>query len=323
MAGAYTLSAEELQTLASLFHARCYLYTLFHKAFGGEPNDALVQILSSSSTDEIAAVYSAESVTMEGFRNFLKGLRTHNREDLVDTLRDEYTYTFLGPKKLPALPFESAYRTGDPSDFQENTVLVREIYRSENLDLNTIAMVPYDHISTMCSFMALMAGKTVENMSVKAAEKTADAAAETTTETTDATAETTTKETAESASGMLQQDGLESVDTLIELLRKQQFFLRNHMLSWIPVYSRMLRSSPKASLYPQLAEALTEFIRLDEIFLGEAAYSLKDLTQNGTSVKTALRSMRSLIDKQITIKESLKEIDKLRLHNLEEHELIY
>ncbi|MEC4271914.1 molecular chaperone TorD family protein [Adlercreutzia sp. R25] len=57
-----------------------------------------------------------------------------------------------------------------------------------------------------------------------------------------------------------------------ELLRRQERFLTEHMLNWLPLFAESARRSKTAVLYPQMAEALSEFAKVDAVLLSEVAY---------------------------------------------------
>ena len=140
----------------ALLIARTYMYTLFHKALGGEPASELIAHLTSDVTLNVTDEY-AQDETMRGLQAFLCTLGETDRDQTVDAARDEYTRTFVGPAMLPALPLESPYVTHDAAVFQENTLAVREQYRAHGLLPKRCLKLPDDHVALMCDFMARLA----------------------------------------------------------------------------------------------------------------------------------------------------------------------
>ncbi len=141
----------------ALLIARTYMYTLFHKALGGEPTQELIERLTDDVAFDVVDEY-AQDETMAGLRGFLRSLGEADKARTVDAARDECTRTFVGPAMLPALPLESPYVTHDAAVFQENTLAVRACYRAHGLLPKRYLKLPDDHVALMCDFMAHLAG---------------------------------------------------------------------------------------------------------------------------------------------------------------------
>lgn len=140
--------------LEALLLCREYLYALFHRLFGGTPDEAMVALVLSETTRDVVDEFSGDDPSMRGLGRFLADLdECVDRAVLLDSARDEYTRLFIGPGELPCQPMESPYLTHEPSVFQENTLAVRAIYREHGLQLARLMRVPDDHIATMCGFM--------------------------------------------------------------------------------------------------------------------------------------------------------------------------
>ena len=141
--------------LEALLLSRAYLYTLFHKLFGGTPDAAMVTCVLSETTRDVVEEYAGDDPSMKGLGRFLENLgECVDGAVLTDQARDEYTRLFIGPGELPCQPMESPYRTKDAAVFQENTLAVRAIFREHGLQLARLMRIPDDHIATMCGFMA-------------------------------------------------------------------------------------------------------------------------------------------------------------------------
>ena len=217
-------------SLEALLLSRTYLYTLFHKLFGGTPTRELVDELLGEATDDAAGEYAADDETLRGLGGFLAELRAKDRESLLDAVRDEYTRALVGPAMLPAEPYASVNITHDPAVFQEGTVRVREAYRKAGWVPRALLRVPDDHVSLLCDFAA------------KRAENSLAAFRE---------------------------------GRFVEFshgLRAHKAFSDAYLSSWLPSYAKALRYSKTAVLYPQLAESLAAFVRVDGVFMDEAAY---------------------------------------------------
>lgn len=151
-----TTSIDALQFKALLI-ARAYVYEAFHHLCGGTPNSELLEALSSNVSQDIFEEY-ASSEEILALRDLLKAygeMDAQASESFLDKAKDEYTRVFIGPMALPASPYESPY-TGshDMALLQENTLVVRSIYRENGLEPKRLHAVPDDHIAFMCSFMA-------------------------------------------------------------------------------------------------------------------------------------------------------------------------
>lgn len=141
--------------LEALLLSRAYLYTLFHKLFGGTPDAAMVACVLSKTMRDVVEEYAGDDPSMKGLGRFLENLgECVDGAVLTEQARDEYTRLFIGPGELPCQPMESPYRTKDAAVFQENTLAVRAIFRKRGLQLARLMRIPDDHIATMCGFMA-------------------------------------------------------------------------------------------------------------------------------------------------------------------------
>ena len=151
-----TRSADAL-ALEALLVSRAHLYLLFHAALGGVPTAELIEALLSQATMDAVEEYAEDNPSMAGFVRFLQDLAAQDASALLEAAADEYTRVFVGPAALPASPYESPY-TGkhDMSLFQANTLVVRNIFREQGLQVRHLMRVPDDHVSLMCDFMAKM-----------------------------------------------------------------------------------------------------------------------------------------------------------------------
>ena len=141
--------------LEALLVARTYLYTLFHKTFGGEPNADLLDILTNDTTAAVLDEYADDNKILAALKEFLTRLRRGDETDMLESIKNEYTRTFVGPMVLPASPYESPYRTMEATLFQENTLVVRQIFRDQGFLPKAYQHVPDDHVALMCHFAAL------------------------------------------------------------------------------------------------------------------------------------------------------------------------
>ena len=65
---------EEMDSCRKILSARAYLYLLFHKLYGGEPTEELMEVLGGSDTSEALGIFSQEDETIEKCQGFLERL---------------------------------------------------------------------------------------------------------------------------------------------------------------------------------------------------------------------------------------------------------
>ncbi|WP_165247033.1 TorD/DmsD family molecular chaperone [Adlercreutzia sp. ZJ141] len=161
--------------LEALLLSRAYLYTLFHKLLGGTPDAAMLTVLLSADTADAVEEFTGDNISMQGLGRFLCDLRECvDAQVLLDAARDEYTRLFIGPEALPCQPIESPYLTHELADFQENTIVVRRIYRDHGFELARLMRIPDDHIATMCDFMARLSESSLDSLREGSLEKLAE-----------------------------------------------------------------------------------------------------------------------------------------------------
>ena len=224
---------DELQ-LEALLLSRSYLYTLFHKLFGGAPDQELIEALVSDTSLDVLEEFAAESNELEALGVFLAALRADDCADLGDRAHDEYTRVFIGPAALPASPYESPY-TGahDMSVFQENTLAVRAAYHAQGLRVRREQAVPDDHVALLSAFMAEQAKR---SLAALREGRLADLA------------------------GQLREQQAFAQAHLASWLAIYAKSVRNS------------KAGASAVLYPQMLEGLDAFVRADLEFLTESAY---------------------------------------------------
>lgn len=268
--------------LQALLSARTYLYTLFHKLFGGTPDEALLDTVLDSMTADVVDEYAEDSEAMKALLGFLDELRAQDRETLLDRAKDEYTRVFVGPGALPASPYESPY-TGahDMGVFQENTLAVRAWYRERGFQVRRLQAVPDDHVSTMCAFMARMGARSLECL--MAGDDAALAAG----------------------------------------LRDQASFVCGHLAGWVGVFAESVRNSKAGSaavLYPQMLEALDIFVKLDAVFLDEAAFWAEgDGSDEGAAGAGA---QRELAPELRGLAKAIESLEAIRPFGIQDNELV-
>lgn len=229
-----TEQMQDVLQLEALTLSRAYLYTLFHKLFGGAPDEDVLDALLGPVTADVVDEFSAASEELQAFGGFLESLRDVVRAGLLDNAKDEYTRVFVGPLALPASPYESPY-TGahDMATFQQNTLDVRAIYRSCNLRVRREQAVPDDHVALMCAFAAEVSKRALKAL------RSGDY---------------------DGFSALLREQHSFATAHLANWLGVYATSVRNS------------KAGSQAVMYPQLLEALDAFVRSDVEFLAESAY---------------------------------------------------
>ena len=85
-------------------------------------------------------------------------LGTTGLAGVFDDLASDYTRLFIGPGKVLAIPWESAYFNDERLLFQVQSSQVRAWYRRFGLEAATNGCEPEDHIGLELAFMAHLAG---------------------------------------------------------------------------------------------------------------------------------------------------------------------
>ncbi|MEC4177008.1 molecular chaperone TorD family protein [Adlercreutzia sp. R7] len=148
--------------------ARRYLYALFQSVFGGEPSAEAIALWRAPVTREAAAVAGVDADAM----------LTALEELDAETLQRAYLRHFVGPGKIPVLPWESAIVGNERVLFQRPTLEVRRSYRAAGFAPVEGHHVADDHLSLELGFMALLAGRAFEGAEQKDEEAQEAALAE-------------------------------------------------------------------------------------------------------------------------------------------------
>ncbi len=223
------LTQETKEALEVILSNRRFLYLLFHKVFGREPDQAFLKILSSEETSQAFGLLSEQPEdTMERAAAFVCNLKEKSQDtDYLHQIRYEYMRLFVGPEKLAAPPWESVYRSKQGLLFQESTLTIREIYRKQGLLPEGYPHVADDSLALELDFMARMADRSCLAL------------------------------------------GECRYDDLRESLAVQESFLRVHMLFWIPKLLEKMTDSVFKLFYPQMTKILLAFLEKDQELIKE------------------------------------------------------
>lgn len=138
---------------------RLFLYTLLQRAFAAGPDDEFVeQLLDEHTRAEVLLLDSSREDEGEYF-DILAAIESEKRAMVYCR---EYEKLIIGPDKPLVPPWESVYVSGEPLLFQGSTLAVRQMYRKAGFRAAGYPHEADDHVATELSFIAKLAGQTVE-----------------------------------------------------------------------------------------------------------------------------------------------------------------
>lgn len=147
--------------------AREYAYRLFAILLREELAAPTLGVLKDPDTFRRLSYFETAGSGADGARAGYRAALDEVREacsriEDVEPVRDEYTRLFLGPNKLEAPPWESAYLGKGHVIMQPSTLEVRSCYLSEGLLPGGYPSVADDHVAIELDFMARVSGKMLE-----------------------------------------------------------------------------------------------------------------------------------------------------------------
>ncbi|EHQ88541.1 TorD/DmsD family molecular chaperone [Desulfosporosinus youngiae] len=136
MGGDFTLDSMEVQKsippdsegVLALIELRAYAYDVLRRTFALEPSQEYL-VLMKDTIEQFPFASESEDIR-KGIEAVHESLNrsTEIRDDDRDELHWDYTRMFIGPHKLAAPPWESAYANEGRLLFQKETLEVREAY---------------------------------------------------------------------------------------------------------------------------------------------------------------------------------------------------
>lgn len=154
------------EKIKELNMARAYGYMFLKRAFYIEPT---MEYISALSKDE----YLESFPFRDENNNINKGLeevelylsqKDITSEEEYNKIHWDYTRMFIGPRELPAPPWESSYLNEDKLLFQEETLQVRRSYLKYNFIPENYPYEADDHIALELDFMYRLSVKLDEAM---------------------------------------------------------------------------------------------------------------------------------------------------------------
>lgn len=95
-------------------------------------------------------------------KNFLKEVSADDMSAVYRDINIEYTRLFLGPRHLPAPPYESVYRSPQRLMMQDSTMEVRSIYSKNGFRVVRLNQEPDDSIGIELEFMCALSSESIK-----------------------------------------------------------------------------------------------------------------------------------------------------------------
>ena len=282
----------ETLQVEALLLSRTYLYTLFHKVLGGAPTGELLEIIAGETTSDVLDEYADDSPSLAGAAAFFKNL-CGAEPQAAEAFAHEVTGEFNRLFVGPGRP--EAFPIESPYRTGEAT------YFQENTvavrgEYRAFGLEPKRAGHVPDDHISLLCACMAELAG-------------------------------HSLASLRNRD----YAGLAGSLREQELFAAQH-LSWLWDFAQAARRGKTARLYPQVVEALAEFVQVDRTFMGEAALwaeglassgsqgapDLADFSAEATAEKPAVEKPEAFA----RVERELERLRALRLVWLEENELV-
>lgn len=146
------LAIEELHPLNEV---RLLFYDLLRRAFLKEPSSDFLDLIDKTIVKTDVPFMEESELIAEGIKQIRDYCVTNDitSESVHSNLHWDYTRLFIGPYKLPAPPWESAYRNKERLLFQEETLEVRRAYMKYSFLPVEFRSEADDHLGLELDFM--------------------------------------------------------------------------------------------------------------------------------------------------------------------------
>ncbi|MBE3598445.1 MAG: molecular chaperone TorD family protein [Limnochordaceae bacterium] len=224
-----------------MLQARLAAYQLLSQVFLDEPDPRWLRGLAQSRALRAFPLARANAEVEQGTAlaaGYLEQPESLSEEGL-DRLRWDYTRLFIGPARLPAPPWESAYLTEERLLFAEPTLAVRRAYLQYALVPRHFPHEADDHVGLELEFMARLAELSLERFGRSSRKRDPEAA------------------------------GATAGAPYPQLLHDQQRFLREHLMRWIPRFTLDVEKAASTDFYRGMAMVLRGSLTVDRALLHE------------------------------------------------------
>lgn len=143
------------EDVKALLEARSYAYDVLRSVFLEEPTKDFLRALKEKDVLNNFPFIQEDDLLREGIEEADRDLKEDNlsEEEKFDSLHWDYTRMFIGPAKLIAPPWQTAYLTEERLLFQEETLEVRHRYLAYNFLPPNYPHEADDHIGYMLDFL--------------------------------------------------------------------------------------------------------------------------------------------------------------------------
>ncbi len=160
------MNKESLESIQLLLETRIFAYDLLRRTFLEEPSKEFLGIITEKGFIESFPFIEEDEEIREGVNKVATFFQEHDltSEEEYDSLHWDYTRMFIGPDKLPAPLWESAYLNKDRLLFQEQTLMVRQAYLKYQFLPKYFRQEADDHLGLELDFMYQLSNQALERL---------------------------------------------------------------------------------------------------------------------------------------------------------------
>lgn len=157
------MTSNSVQPIDSGLAYRFSIYDLLRRLFLWEvPLELFIDLVKAAKGGSDGDCFYSARQPEAVLQDYLKGLP---EEKLVEIHREahiEYTRLFIGPRHLPAPPYESVYRSPEHLMMRDETIDVRRTYANNGFQVRRINQEPDDMVGIELEFMSAMSNMSVD-----------------------------------------------------------------------------------------------------------------------------------------------------------------
>jgi len=145
--------------LADVLAYRCTFYDLLRRVFLWEfPLELFAELVTTAKGEQVDVACSYEAA----LQSFLRTVPVDEMASIHREMKIEYTRLFIGPRHLPAPPYESVYRTSRKLMMQAPTIDVRSFYLRHGFQVVRLNQEPDDTIGVELEFMCALSAESLK-----------------------------------------------------------------------------------------------------------------------------------------------------------------
>lgn len=149
--GIIILNLQQNKYMGNYLEIRDYAYDILRGIFLLEPTQEQMNILQKEINEDFPFIYE-HSLIEEGVTLVIKFYENYSTK-MLENIQCEYTRLFIGPGKVLAPLWESAYMNEEQLLFQEETLKVRWAYLKYSLATQNIGAEADDHLGLELDFL--------------------------------------------------------------------------------------------------------------------------------------------------------------------------